>query len=63
MKRIALLFLVVCIAGSLSALAIERGEDVRYNIIYIGDSITAGALHSEKEKSAPPVVTTDIENI
>ena len=60
MKRIALLFLVICFAGSLSALSKERKEDVRYNIIYIGDSITAGALHSEKDKSAPPVVATDI---
>ena len=33
-------------------------SDARYNIIYIGNSITYGALHADRNLTAPPAVAT-----
>ena len=59
MKRLVFLILIACFAVSLGAQAKGRG-DAKYNIIYIGNSITAGALHADSKKTAPPVTTTDM---
>lgn len=56
MKRLLVLLamLVVCLGVS----AKQQQQDVQYNIIYIGNSITYGALHANRDKTAPPVVAT-----
>ena len=59
MKRLVLLVLTVCFVVSLGVLAKERAkEEVRYNIIYIGDSITYGALHEDPKETSPAVLST-----
>lgn len=59
MKRLVLLLLVVCF-GYLNAMAqASESREIDYNIIYIGNSITAGALHAERDKTAPPVPATE----
>ena len=57
MKR--LLCLILLLLTGLCALQAQNSAKRGYNIIYIGNSITAGALHADKTKSAPPVYTSD----
>ena len=58
MKRVVLLLMVFCFALGLSAEAKERAQQTSYNIIYIGNSITYGAMHPDRAKTAPPAVAT-----
>ena len=61
MKRLVVFILICCFAALTDAQAQKRGDkEASYNIIYIGNSITAGALHADREKTAPPVTTTEI---
>lgn len=57
MKRLLYLWLVACVAMGVfkSEAQIKR----TCNIVFIGNSITAGALHDDKEKTAPPVIAAD----
>lgn len=48
MKRLLISFLML--AGALCIQAVERS----YNIVFIGNSITYGALHKQRETTAPP---------
>jgi lysophospholipase L1-like esterase len=57
MKR--LLCLILLLLTGLCALQAQNSAKRGCNIIYIGNSITAGALHADKTKSAPPVYTSD----
>lgn len=57
MKR--LLCLILLLLTGLCALQAQNSAKRDCNIIYIGNSITAGALHADKTKSAPPVYTSD----
>ena len=57
MKR--LLCLILLLLTGLCALKAQNSAKRGCNIIYIGNSITAGALHADKTKSAPPVYTSD----
>ena len=57
MKR--LLCLILLLLTGLCALQAQNSAKRGCNIIYIGNSITAGALHADKAKSAPPVYTSD----
>lgn len=50
--------LILSLAVSMSTKAGEPGKNTRYNIVYIGNSITVGALHADYTKTAPPVVAT-----
>lgn len=56
MKRLFILTLLVCFALTAHARKIGGGEG--YNLIYIGNSITYGALHADRQQTAPPVVAT-----
>lgn len=58
MKRVVLLIMVFCFALGLSVEAKERAQQTSYNIIYIGNSITYGAMHPDRAKTAPPAVAT-----
>ncbi|MDE6779041.1 MAG: lipolytic protein G-D-S-L family [Alistipes sp.] len=53
MKRLVLAVLFVCLAAG-AADAHRRGAK-RYRIVFIGDSITFGAGHADRAKTAPPV--------
>ncbi|MBR4995871.1 MAG: lipolytic protein G-D-S-L family [Alistipes sp.] len=59
MKRLALCLLLICFAG-LTATYAKKSEakQTTYNIIYIGNSITAGALHADAKSTAPPIPAT-----
>lgn len=57
MKRL-LVLLTLLVAVCMGVAAKEPKCDVQYNIIYIGNSITYGALHADPSKTAPPVVAT-----
>ena len=61
MKRLILLVLVACFFAGVDAQA-KRPDSNGYNIIYIGNSITYGALHADRSKTAPPVVATEFVN-
>lgn len=56
MKRIFLLLLVLLVSGG--ALA-QSSKTRTYNLIFIGNSITEGALHADKSKTAPPVAAAE----
>ena len=56
MKRLLLLAIMVCVAMSVNA---QQRKAHTCNLIFIGNSITAGALHADKNKTAPPVFTAD----
>lgn len=56
MKRLLCLIAILCI--TLSAYAQQRKAQT-CNLIFIGNSITAGALHADKNKTAPPVIAAD----
>lgn len=58
MKRLIILTLLACFALGIDAHA-KKGKDGGYNIIYIGNSITYGALHADRNLTAPPVVATE----
>ena len=45
------LFGIICWLTALSANAAERS----YNLVFIGNSITYGALHKQRDLTAPPV--------
>ena len=57
MKRL-LVLLTLLVAVCMGVEAKKPQGDVRYNIIYLGNSITYGALHADRNKTAPPVVAT-----
>lgn len=54
MKKLILL-LCLCIPFSLFA---QRGKEVALNIVYIGNSITQGALLKNPKEEAPPVLAS-----
>ena len=54
MKRLLYIWLVAFVA--LGVLKAEAQVKRTCNIVFIGNSITAGALHEDKNKTAPPVV-------
>ncbi len=54
MKRLLCLVAMVCILFSASA---QQRKAQTCNLIFIGNSITEGALHADKIKTAPPVFT------
>ena len=56
MKRLLLLAIMVCVAMGAGA---QQRKAHTCNLIFIGNSITAGALHADKNKTAPPVFTAD----
>lgn len=56
MKRVILLLLVSLAAGGAWA---QAGKGRTYNLIFIGNSITEGALHADKAKTAPPVAAAE----
>lgn len=62
MKRLILLALVACFAFSLDVQAKRIDPEKGYNLIYIGNSITYGALHADPKVTAPPVVATEYAN-
>jgi hypothetical protein len=49
MKRIVLIWMSLWMA-----IAMQAGER-SFNIVFIGNSITFGALHEQREATAPPV--------
>lgn len=55
MKRLLYISLIVCVA--LGVFKSEAQIKRTCNIVFIGNSITAGALHDDKSKTAPPVFT------
>ena len=57
MKRL-LMLLTLLVAACMGVEAKKPQQDVQYNIIYIGNSITYGALHTDRNLTAPPVVAT-----
>ena len=57
MKRLLLVLMLLAFAGS-SAEAKKPQSDT-YNVVFIGNSITHGALHKEREKTAPPVFAAE----
>ena len=57
MKRLITFILLACLAAG-NAAAQRRGART-CNLIFIGNSITEGALHADKAKTAPPVFAAD----
>ncbi len=58
MKRFVLALLFVCLAVG-AADAHRRNLKKRYRIVFIGDSITFGAGHADRTKTAPPVFAAE----
>lgn len=58
MKRLILFILLACLAGSGSVFARKRASGT-CNLVFIGNSITEGALHADKAKTAPPVFAAE----
>lgn len=57
MKRLLCLLVMVClVVGAYS----QQRKARTCNLIFIGNSITEGALHANKKKTAPPVFTTNL---
>mgnify|MGYP003303108931 CR=1 FL=1 len=56
MKRLLLLVIMVCVAMGASA---QQRKARTCNLIFIGNSITEGALHANKKQTAPPVLAAD----
>lgn len=56
MKRVIPLLLLACVACGAWA---QPKKARTYNIIFIGNSITEGALHADKGKTAPPVAAAE----
>ncbi len=57
MRRIAVLALALIMSGTPALLA--KGSD-GCNVVFIGDSITEGALHADSGRTAPPVVAAEL---
>lgn len=57
MKRLVLSVALACLVWG--GAAAPRRASKTCNLIFIGNSITEGALHAEPSKSAPPVVAAD----
>lgn len=58
MKRLILFVLLACLAGLGSVSARKRASGT-CNLVFIGNSITEGALHADKAKTAPPVFAAE----
>ena len=58
MKRLILFVLLACLAGGGEASARRRASRT-CNLVFIGNSITEGALHADKAKTAPPVFAAE----
>lgn len=58
MKRLILFVLLASFAGSGSVSARKRASGT-CNLVFIGNSITEGALHADKAKTAPPVFAAE----
>lgn len=58
MKRLLLFVMLACLAGSGSVSARKRASGT-CNLVFIGNSITEGALHADKAKTAPPVFAAE----
>lgn len=54
MRRLLCLAVMVCIVLGANA---QQRRARTCNLIFIGNSITEGALHTDKQKTAPPVIT------
>lgn len=55
MKRVILLLFVLLATGAWA----QPRKARTYNLIFIGNSITEGALHADKSKTAPPVAAAE----
>ena len=53
MKRLLLVLMLLALASS--GVEAKKPQSDTYNVVFIGNSITYGALHKEREKTAPPV--------
>lgn len=58
MKRLILFVLLACLAGGGETSARRRASRT-CNLVFIGNSITEGALHADKAKTAPPVFAAE----
>ena len=58
MKRLLLFVMLASLAGSGSVFARKRASGT-CNLVFIGNSITEGALHADKAKTAPPVFAAE----
>lgn len=58
MKRLLTILLIAIFAVGIEAQAKDKIKTC--NVIYIGNSITAGAGHKESQKSAPPTISAQI---
>ena len=58
MKRLILFVMLASLAGSGSVFARKRASGT-CNLVFIGNSITEGALHADKAKTAPPVFAAE----
>lgn len=58
MKRLILYVMLASLAGSGSVFARKRASGT-CNLVFIGNSITEGALHADKAKTAPPVFAAE----
>lgn len=58
MKRLILFVMLASLAGSGSVSARKRASGT-CNLVFIGNSITEGALHADKAKTAPPVFAAE----
>lgn len=58
MKRLLLFVMLVCLAGWGDAAARRRAAK-SCNLVFIGNSITAGALHADGTKTAPPMLAAE----
>ena len=56
MKRLLCLVAMICIVVAASA---QQRKARTCNIVFIGNSITAGMLHADRTKTAPPVFAAD----
>ncbi len=56
MKRLLCLVAMACMLFSANA---QQRKARTCNMVFIGNSITAGALHTDSKKTAPPVFTAD----
>ena len=53
MKRLLLVLMLLALASN--GVEAKKPQSDTYNVVFIGNSITYGALHKEREKTAPPV--------
>ena len=57
MKKLLSVLAMVCLVLGASA---QPRKARTCNLIFIGNSITEGALHANKKKTAPPVVAANL---